>query len=50
MCNIDVTQLVFPDDEDEAPNMHRRRRSVASMSSAAVDDEVSISPSLEGGV
>lgn len=48
--DVDVTQLVFPDDEDEAQTMHRRAPSMASTSSAAVDEEVSRSSSLTGRV
>lgn len=39
--NVDVTQLVFLDEEAEAPKVCGRSRSIASMSSAAVDEEVS---------
>ena len=48
--DVDVSQLVFLDDGDEAPRMHRRSQSMASMSSAAVDEEVRRSSSLTGKV
>lgn len=39
--DVDVTKLVFEGEGDDDPKLHARSRSIASMSSAALTDEVS---------